>query len=110
MAPMKNVLFICGKNRRRSPTAEQIFAEDARLEVASAGTSADADNPLTSELVEWADVIFVMEQEHRRKLVAGFRASLKKARVVCLDIPDRYAFMAPELIELLKSRVVAHLR
>jgi len=55
MAPMKNVLFICGKNRRRSPTAEQIFAEDARLEVASAGTSADADNPLTSELVEWAE-------------------------------------------------------
>ena len=51
-----------------------------------------------------------MEQEHRRKLVAGFRASLKQARVVCLDIPDRYAFMAPELIELLKSRVVAHLR
>lgn len=110
MSAMKNVLFICGKNRRRSPTAEQIFAADPRLEVASAGTSADADNPLTAELVEWADVIFVMEQEHRRKLAANFRASLKQARVICLDIPDRYAFMAPELIEILKSRITTHLR
>jgi predicted protein tyrosine phosphatase len=107
---MKNVLFVCGKNRRRSPTAEQIFADDPRLEVASAGTSADADNPLTPDLVAWADIIFVMEKEHRRKLATSFRTSLKQARVICLDISDRYAFMAPELVQLLKSRVTAHLR
>ena len=95
---MKNVLFVCGKNRRRSPTAEQIFAGDTRLEVASAGTSADADNPLTPDLVAWADIIFVMEKEHRRKLAASFRTSLRHARVICLDIPDKYAFMAPELV------------
>jgi predicted protein tyrosine phosphatase len=107
---MKNILFVCGKNRQRSPTAEQIFAGDPRFEVASAGTSADADNPLTSELVEWADIIFVMEREHRRKLAANFQASLRHARVICLDIPDRYAFMAPELVQILKSKVAAHLR
>jgi len=107
---MKNVLFVCGKNRRRSPTAEQIFADDPRLEVASAGTSADADNPLTPDLVAWADIIFVMEKEHRRKLATSFRTSLSRARVICLDIPDRYAFMAPELIQLLEARVSAHLR
>ncbi len=107
---MKNILFVCGKNRRRSPTAEQIFAGDPRLEVASAGTSADADNVLTPDLLEWADVIFVMEKEHRRKLAANFRTALKHARVICLDIPDKYAFMAPELVEILKSRVTAHLR
>jgi predicted protein tyrosine phosphatase len=107
---MKNVLFVCGKNRRRSPTAEQIFANDPHFEVASAGISADADNPLTPGLVEWANIIFVMEKAHRQKLTAHFRTSLKHARVICLDIPDKYAFMAPELIQILKSKVTAHLR
>ncbi|HEX4104896.1 MAG TPA: low molecular weight protein tyrosine phosphatase family protein [Rhizomicrobium sp.] len=107
---MKNILFVCGKNRRRSPTAEQIFASDPNFEVASAGISADADNPLTPDLVEWANIIFVMENAHRQKLAARFRTSLKHARVICLDIPDNYAFMAPELVQILKTKVTAHLR
>jgi predicted protein tyrosine phosphatase len=107
---MKNILFVCGKNRQRSPTAEQTFASDPRFEVASAGISADADNPLTPDLVEWADIIFVMEKAHRQKLATHFRTSLKHARVICLNIPDKYAFMAPELVRILKSKVSAHLR
>jgi predicted protein tyrosine phosphatase len=107
---MKNILFVCGKNRRRSPTAEQIFASDPNFEVASAGISADADNPLTPDLVEWANIIFVMEKTHQQKMATRFRASLKHARVICLDIPDKYVFMAPELVQMLKSRVTAHLR
>lgn len=107
---MRNILFVCSQNLRRSPTAEQIFAGHPGFEVASAGTSADADNPLTPDLVAWADIIFVMETEQRRKLAAGFQASLKRARVICLDIPDKYPFMAPELVQVLKTRVTAHLR
>jgi predicted protein tyrosine phosphatase len=107
---MKHVLFVCGKNRQRSPTAENIFSSDPRFETASAGISADSDNPLTPDLVEWADIIFVMEKVHRQKLAAHFRTSLKHARVICLDIPDKYAFMAPELVQILKSRVSAHLK
>jgi predicted protein tyrosine phosphatase len=107
---MKNVLFVCGKNRRRSPTAEQIFAENPQLEVASAGISADADNPLTPDLIEWANVIFVMEKAHQQKMAARFRTSLKHARVICLGIPDKYGFMDPELVRILKSKVTAYLR
>ena len=107
---MKHVLFVCGKNRQRSPTAENIFSSDPRFETASAGIGADSDNPLTPDLVEWADIIFVMEKVHRQKLAAHFRTSLKHARVICLDIPDKYAFMAPELVQILKSRVSAHLK
>lgn len=33
------------------------------------------------------------------------RASLKRARVVCLDIPDDYGFMDPALVALLKRKV-----
>ena len=106
---MKNVLFVCSENRLRSPTAEQVFSRRPDIEVASAGTNHDADNPLTSELVEWADIIFVMEKTHRNKLQKRFRASLKKARVICLDIPDEFEFMDPMLVRLLETRVSRYL-
>ena len=107
---MKNVLFVCGRNKLRSPTAEAIFASYPNVEVASAGTNPDADTPLTAELVEWADIIFVMEKSHRTKLSTSFRASLKNSRVVCLDIPDKYQFMDPELVQILQSKVPRHLK
>lgn len=106
---MKNVLFVCSQNRLRSPTAEQMFSQRPDIEVASAGTNSDADTPLTAELVEWADVIFVMEKIHRTKLQQRFRASLKSKRVVCLDIPDKYGFMDPALVRVLEARLARHL-
>ena len=75
----------------------------------SAGTNHDAENPLTDELVAWADVIFVMEKTHREKLQRRFRTVLASKRVICLDIPDDYAFMQPELIRLLQVKVAKHL-
>jgi predicted protein tyrosine phosphatase len=107
---VKNVLFVCSQNRLRSPTAEQVFSGRKDIEVASAGTNHNADNPLTHELVSWADIIFVMEKAHRAKLQRKFRASLKSARVVCLDIPDNYEFMDVGLISLLEARVPKHLK
>jgi predicted protein tyrosine phosphatase len=106
---MKNVLFVCSQNRLRSPTAEQVFSRRPDIEVASAGTNHDAENPLTAELVEWADIIFVMEKTHRNKLQQRFRASLKKARIICLDIPDEFEFMDPMLVRLLETRVSRYL-
>lgn len=106
---VKNVLFVCSQNRLRSPTAENIFSNHPAMEVSSAGTKHDADNPLTSELIAWADIIFVMERIHRRKLQQRFRSALRGQRIICLDIPDDYAFMDPALIELLHARVMRHL-
>jgi predicted protein tyrosine phosphatase len=106
---LKNVLFVCSQNRLRSPTAEQVFSGRRDIEVESAGTNHDADNPLTHELVAWADIIFVMEKAHRAKLQKGFKASLKRARIICLDIPDDYEFMDPELVRLLEAKVPRYL-
>ncbi|MBC7669545.1 MAG: phosphotyrosine protein phosphatase [Gemmatimonadaceae bacterium] len=106
---MKKVLFVCSQNKLRSPTAEQVFSTWPDLEVSSAGTNNDAKNPLTGELVAWADVIFVMEKAHRNKLAKRFKRQLK-ARLVCLDIPDDYAFMDSALVSLLRARVVPYLR
>jgi predicted protein tyrosine phosphatase len=106
---MKNVLFVCSQNKLRSPTAEQVFANWPGVETASAGTNNDAENPLSSELVEWADIIFVMERTHRTKLQTRYRAAMKKARLICLDIPDDYEFMEPALVELLRVKVGRYL-
>ena len=106
---MKNVLFVCSRNRLRSPTAETVFSNHQAVEVSSAGINPDADNPLTAELVTWSDIIFVMEKSHRRKLQQRFRSALRGQRVICLDIPDHYAFMDPALITLLHDRVTRHL-
>jgi predicted protein tyrosine phosphatase len=106
---MKRVLFICSQNRLRSPTGEQVFSARADLECASAGLNHDAENVITSELVEWADVIFVMEKTHKAKLTSKFKRHLKNARVVCLDIPDNYEFMDPALVQILESKVGRHL-
>lgn len=102
---MTRVLFICSMNRLRSPTAEQVFAHHPGIECDSAGLNNDADNPVTAELVEWAELIFVMEKSHRTKLAKRFRKALGSRRVVCLDIPDDYEFMDPELVALLKRKV-----
>lgn len=105
----QTVLFVCSQNRLRSPSAEQVFSLREDLEVDSAGTNHDADNPLTAELVAWADLIFVMEKVHRSKLQRRFRAVLGGKRVICLNIPDEYEFMQPELVRLLEMKVSRHL-
>lgn len=105
-----HVLFVCSRNRLRSPTAEQVFADWPGIETASAGLAPDADALLTPELVGWADVIFVMEKVHRARLGARFRAHLQGKRVVCLDIPDDFELMDPALVKLLTARVPRHLR
>ena len=99
------MLFVCSKNQWRSPTAEQVFSTREDIEVASAGLDAKCANPVTPELLEWANVIFVMERAHRTKLSKRFRSWTKAARVICLDIPDNYEFMDPELIRILEARV-----
>ena len=106
---MKRVLFICSQNRLRSPTAEQVFSSHPGLEVSSAGLNHDAENPVTPELLEWAEVIFVMEKAHRNKLSSKFRPYLNDKKIVCLDIPDEYEFMDPLLIRLLRAKVPRHL-
>jgi predicted protein tyrosine phosphatase len=99
------VLFLCSRNRRRSPTAERVFGDWAGVKTASAGLAPDADEEVTAEHLEWAGLIVVMEAVHRRRLLRRFGSLLSHARVVVLDIPDNYAFGDPDLVALLKQRV-----
>ena len=75
------------------------------MEAIGCGTNRDAETTLSGDLVEWADVVFVMEKSHKVKVDKKYRQLLKGKRLVCLGIPDHYEYMQPELIRLLQARV-----
>ncbi len=110
MGSLMRILFVCTQNRLRSPTAEQVFSQWPGIECASAGVHSSADVPLDSELIDWAEVIFVMERIHRTKMTAKFKSHLDGKRVICLGIPDNYRFMEPALVSLLEAKVSPFLR
>lgn len=102
-------LFICQFNQRRSATAERIFAKDPALEVRSAGTSPQAAVRVNERMLDWADVVFVMEDQQARDLAHLFPAHPAVGRLICLDIEDRYHFLDPQLVTLLQERTQPHL-
>ena len=109
-ATLKNLLFICSRNKLRSPTAEQVFATWKGMETDSAGLAPDADRVLSVEQLEWASIIFVMEKAHKNKLSRDYSQHIKGKRVIILGIPDDYDFMDPELTRLLEASVGPYLR
>lgn len=102
---MKNILFVCSQNKLRSPTGEAVFCNEPGLDVRSAGLNNDAEVTLGVEDIEWADIIFVMEQVHKKKLRTKFKPYLASQSLICLGIPDDYEYMDPELIEIFKKNV-----
>jgi predicted protein tyrosine phosphatase len=65
---------------------------------------------LSPEQIEWADLIVVIEERHRAQLSKGHRAHLKGKRVVCVDVPDKFPFMDPNLVAALERKVGPLLR
>jgi predicted protein tyrosine phosphatase len=106
---MVRALFICSQNRLRSPTAEEIFSRYPGVECQSAGVHQSANVPLDPELIEWAEIIFVMERAHRNKVARKFRKHLNGKRLIVLNIPDEYEFLEPSLVRLLEAKVAPFL-
>ncbi|ENF1484435.1 phosphotyrosine protein phosphatase [Salmonella enterica] len=100
-----NVLFICSRNQWRSPTAEQVFRRYPGLSVRSAGTGRNAKKSVSGKLLQWADVICVMEQKHKDRLMAEYRRIIENKPLHVLDIPDDYRYMDPELVRQLEELV-----
>jgi len=100
----RRVLFLCSQNKLRSPTAERVFRGTPGLEVRSAGLDADAVVPLTRELLEWADLVLVMEKRHRNAIQKRFKELYRIKRIVCLYIPDEFEYMDEGLVRLLRER------
>jgi len=104
-----NVLFVCSRNKWRSRTAETIFMSSQDFAVRSAGTENDARIRVSEKLINWADLIFVMEKRHKQRLVEKFDHLLEDKTIVVLDIEDNYKYMDEELIAMLKVSVTPYL-
>lgn len=103
----RNILFICSKNQWRSPTAEAVWRKHPEFSVRSAGTSSTARRKVSVDDIRWADVIFVMEEKHKSRLLAEFTTTIDRKTLHVLDIPDEYKYMDPELVEQLREAVSA---
>lgn len=106
---VRKILFVCTANRLRSPTAEKIFSSHPGVDARSAGVGREATLPVSAELLEWADIIFVMEKRHRNIIHSRFKEIYQRKRIICLYIPDEFEFMDPELIILLEEKVTPYL-
>jgi predicted protein tyrosine phosphatase len=91
-------------NRERSPTAEHLYRKDARLDVRSAGVRAEAKRRVSEKDLRWADVVFVMEREHKLWISTRFEG-LDLPPIEVLDIPDEYAYLDPKLQEILRLAI-----
>lgn len=106
---MKNILFICSRNKWRSLTAETIYKNSTGISVKSAGTESAARVKVNASHLKWADIIFVMERHHKDKLIQNFPIEIKDKTIIILEIPDIYKYMDTELIEEIQLSVTGFL-
>jgi len=104
----RKILFVCARNKIRSLTAEKLLAHSCLYAVRSRGVSKEARVRIKREDIGWADVIFVMEKNHKDRLVEEFRDELSGKEVICLFIEDIYEPMEDALIEELDAKLSAH--
>jgi predicted protein tyrosine phosphatase len=110
----KKVLFICSAGLLRSATAAHIFsAEPYNFNTRTAGVALEyALNPVNEALLEWADTIFLMDDEHYHILRDIFGEEIFDnygKKMVVLNVPDMYAYRDEQLVNILKEKVGAEL-
>jgi len=104
----RKILFVCSRNRRRSVTAEKVFAKVTGWDVRSAGTEDGARIKVTEGHLGWADVIVVMEKRHKERLQQKFPETFADRPCMCLFVADDFEFMEPALVELLREKMREH--
>ena len=106
---MVKILFVCSNNQDRSKTAEDLYKNDPRYEVKSCGVDIVATQPVTKELVNWAEVIVCMNDKHDRQVfklhqMFPYLKPMNK-KIIDFDIPDHHVRGDPELVLLIKQKM-----
>lgn len=99
-----NILVVCGRNKRRSRTAEYIFKNDQRFNIRSDGLSPKSERQIKEKDIEWADLIFVMERSQSSRLSKTYR-HFELPHIETLHIPDEYEYLDKRLIETLTEKM-----
>jgi protein-tyrosine phosphatase len=83
MTDRPNILVVCGRNKKRSRTAESIFKNNNRFSIRSAGLSPKSDRKISEKDLIWANLIFVMETGCLRSIRVPHRASTAGCTIWC---------------------------
>lgn len=88
-------LFVCNLGKYRSRTAATLFG----------GKFAGVFVNLKKEDLEWADIVYVMEEHQRSEIGRLFPAQYLKKRILNLDISDVYGYMDRKLVDVLRRKL-----
>jgi len=86
-----------------SPTAEGLLEDRAEFEVCSAGTWIHAPKRISGDLIDWADLVFAME-EHHKEAILELKPEAEN-KIIVLEISDVYPKNHPKLIETLEKKL-----
>ena len=62
-------------------------------------------NPVTKELLQEADIVYVMEPHQRKHIADNFPKEYLLKQIICLEIPDIYNYNDKKLIKILKEKI-----
>ncbi len=104
-----NLLVVCGRNKRRSRTAEYIFKNDQRFNLRSVGLSPKSERQIKEADIKWANLIFVMEDGQKTRILGTFK-DMEIPPIEVLGIQDEFEYLDEELIEMLTERINSTLK
>ncbi len=109
MSARPNILVVCGRNKKRSRTAEHLFKNDDRFNIRSAGLSPKSDRKISEKDLNWASLVLVMEKEQKLKITSLY-PYMELPPIEVLNIADDYEYMEEELVEILTVKINDTLR
>ena len=90
-----NKRFVCNQGKYRSRTAVSLFG----------GRFAGVYTNLKKEDLDWADIVYVFEEEQRTEIGKRFPREYMQKKILNLEIADVYGYMNERLVGILKRKV-----
>lgn len=93
-------LCVCSAGLLRSPTIAWVMSNNG-YNTRSAGVHSYALLEIDEVLMNWADIVICAEKEHEKILKSYY----PNATYYTLDLPDKYAYRDPELVDLITTKL-----
>ena len=101
----KKVLTVCSAGLLRSATLQNFLIKEYGYNVRNCGTvESYALIPISEALILWADEIVFVNQENYEMVEKDLKEMNALGKCYVLDIPDRYNFNHPDLVEECKKQ------
>lgn len=101
------VLTVCSAGLLRSPSVATYLTISKGYNCRAVGVHDYALIQIDDVLLEWADVVVFMQEEHKNAVQRKrkLNAKLKEKKCIVLDIPDNFEYCNEELMKIVADRV-----